>query len=199
MSGCHVVLCGWLRAQPRHVRKIASWYEDHGHSVTELLTPADGVLPSRMRHHAACALEEVREHAGARRPLLFHCFSGHGAILHALMVSQIHVTAPAEANAAAAQKAVAKKTAGRWGRGRRRRWLPRASLGDEQELPRVQSYACAANHDSTSEQYRRKRHGLPRADLLRRGRLGPRVGRRIPSGDEPSFAIFPPARRLRPA
>ena len=103
MSGCHVVLCGWLRAQPRHVRKIASWYEDHGHSVTELLTPADGVLPSRMRHHAASALEEVHEHAGTRRPLLFHCFSGHGAILHALIVSQIHVTAPAEANAGAAQ------------------------------------------------------------------------------------------------
>ena len=105
MSGCHVVLCGWLRAQPRHVRKIASWYEGHGHSVTELVTPADGMLPSRMRSHAAAALEELHEHAGTRRPLLFHCFSGHGAILHALLVSQMHhVGAAADAGIEATER-----------------------------------------------------------------------------------------------
>jgi len=94
---CHVVLCGWLRAQPKHVGKIARWYEGHGHTVTQLLTPADGLVPSRMRQHAAAAVTGLgaREHANSEAlPLLFHCFSGHGAILHALMVSEMHAGAP---------------------------------------------------------------------------------------------------------
>ena len=92
--GCHVVLCGWLRAQPRHVRKIAAWYEGRGHVVTELLTPVDGVLPSRMKRHAAAALAGLQQRAGTegglQEGLLFHCFSGHGAILHALIAAQMH-------------------------------------------------------------------------------------------------------------
>ena len=79
-----MVLCGWLRAQPRHVRKIAAWYEGRGHVVTELLTPVDGVLPSRMKRHAAAALAGLQQRAGTegglQEGLLFHCFSGHGAI-----------------------------------------------------------------------------------------------------------------------
>jgi hypothetical protein len=102
---CHVVLCGWLRAQPKHVGKIARWYEGHGHTVTQLLTPADGLVPSRMRQHAAAAVAGLGAHDHANSealPLLFHCFSGHGAILHALMVSEMHTGAPLGAGAAAA-------------------------------------------------------------------------------------------------